>query len=345
MSDTTLISWADATFNPWMGCQRVSPACEHCYAETSTPVRVLRERKLEVWGPPSTTPRQRTSLSNWKKPRQWDRAAARAGKRVRVFCASLADVFEDHPALPPWRAELFAMIEQTPHLDWMLLTKRPQNIRAMVPPSWLEAPRANVWLGTTVEDQRRAEERIPHLLAVPAAVRFLSCEPLLGPVDLTQWLPCEHCNVRKTGNARPGDCPECGGWGEYDGEDCAECACTGNCVECDGAEGPRVHWVIAGGESGAGARPMHPDWARDLRDQCATAHVPFHFKQWGEWRDRRPGDPDTQPMVRLTDAGHNGQILGSDGGNDVWMQRVGKDRAGHELDGWTWQGFPEVSRG
>ncbi|MEY5060411.1 MAG: hypothetical protein RIS45_332, partial [Planctomycetota bacterium] len=143
MGDVTGIQWTDHTFNPWMGCQRVSPGCERCYAETLVTTRL----RLPVWGPPKTTERKRTAVANWRKPLAWDRAAAKAGKRARVFCASLADVFEDHPAVAPWRTELFALIEQTPHLDWQLLTKRPENLRKMLPTAWLESPRPNVWLG------------------------------------------------------------------------------------------------------------------------------------------------------------------------------------------------------
>lgn len=182
MGEKTNIQWCDATFNPWLGCVRVSPGCEHCYAEQLV---VHGRMSLPVWGPASTTARKRTAESTWKQPLAWNRAAEKSGVRKRVFCASLADVFEDHPMVAPWRAELFAMIERTPALDWQLLTKRPENMLRMLPVSWLENPRPNVWLGTTVEDQMRAEQRIPKLVRTPAAIRFLSCEPLLGHVDLS----------------------------------------------------------------------------------------------------------------------------------------------------------------
>jgi protein gp37 len=286
MAEESAISWTDATFNPWMGCARVSPACENCYAETLVTTRM----RLPVWGPPKTTARKRTAAANWAKPRAWDRAAAKAGRRTKVFCASLADVFEDHPALPEWRADLFELIEATPHLDWLLLTKRPQHMARFAPKRWADGWPANVWAGCTVEDQRRADERVPHLLRVPAAVRFLSCEPLLGPVDLRGMLP-------------------------------------------------GIDWIIAGGESGAAARPMHPDWAFDLLTQARRVGAAFHFKQWGEWRPRVPSDPDDQRHVRLTDLGENSQTGGA-GGNDVWMQRAGKHAAGRELDGRVWDEFP-----
>ena len=279
MAETT-IQWADYTFNPWVGCQRVSPGCEHCYAETYDKrvgggVDTLDGVKKLRWGPKA--PRIRTSAANWRQPMKWNREAAKAsaeteyvtasGQRVtphrpRVFCSSLADVFEDRPELVPWREDLFGLIASTPNLDWLLLTKRPENIarlwpefvrepggdgvlpcwppgRAMVGTPREHEPWPNVWLGTTVEDQQRARERIPHLLSVPAAVRFLSCEPLLEQIDLTPWL-------------------------FPDGR-------------------PVVDWVIIGGESGAGARRFDVAWALRLVKQCKAAGVraaPF-VKQLG----------------------------------------------------------------
>lgn len=253
----TTIEWADWTFNPWVGCAKVSEACRNCYAE----VRDIRFNRGRNWGP--TASRTRTTPGNWRKPLRWNAQLQGTGRRERVFCASLADVFEAHEALPPWREDLWSLVEQTPHLIWMLLTKRPENIRQAVPQGWLEegAWPDNVWLGTTAEDQVAADERIQHLPAAP--VRFLSCEPLLGPLDLQQPI-----------------------------------------------EESRVDWVITGGESGPGARPSHPDWFRSLRDQCTSAGVAFHFKQWGM--------------------------------HDASMARVGKRAAGRELDGRTWDEVPNV---
>ncbi len=236
------IEWTHHTFNPWWGCQRVSPGCEHCYAEALAK-RTGRAR----WG--AGVPRVPASEKMWGEPLRWNAAARTAGERHRVFCASMADVFEDLPELAPHRARLFELVAKTPNLDWLLLTKRPENAGRLwsqaqydafngadsLGPTW--AP--NVWIGTTVEDQRRAEERIPHLLRIPAAVRFLSCEPLLGPVDLDKVVLTE---------------PRVG----------------------------RIDWVICGGESGGGARRMSAEWARSLRDQCESDGVPFFFKQWGE---------------------------------------------------------------
>jgi protein gp37 len=169
MKDTA-IEWADDTFNPWWGCTKVSPGCTHCYAET-----LSNRYGKDVWGPGKE--RWRTSAKYWEGPIAWDRKAAREGKRRRVFCASMADVFD--PEVPMhWRSDLYDLIRKTPNLDWMLLTKRPGLIKS------LSAPPETVWLGTSVEDQRRADERIPELLAVPAAIHFLSVEPLLEPVQL-----------------------------------------------------------------------------------------------------------------------------------------------------------------
>lgn len=187
MGDQTKIQWTNHTFNPWLGCQKVSDGCKHCYAEVDAPARKHRAGGLELWGPPSTAARVRTSESYWKQPFTWDRKAASEGTRHRVFCASQADVFEDNAAVVAWREQLFSVIERTPHLDWQLLTKRPENFKRMLPASWLATPRANVWLGTTVENQAAADARIPELLSTPAAVRFLSCEPLLEAIDLAGW--------------------------------------------------------------------------------------------------------------------------------------------------------------
>ena len=204
-----------------------------------------------VWGPWNR--RIRTAESTWRQPLAWNRAAAKSGKRTLVFCASLADVFDDE--VPhQWRRALWGLIESTPDLTWLLLTKRPQNIENMMPPDLIP----KVWLGVTVEDQQRADERIPILAAMPAPVRFVSCEPMLGEVNLSAWLPIEH-----------GDA--CG-WGPS----VLETACM-----LDGGTAWRrgINWIICGGESGPNARPMAEEWAKDLRDQANAAQIPFLFKQ------------------------------------------------------------------
>lgn len=177
----TKIEWTDYTFNPWIGCARVSKGCVHCYAEA-----LAKRFGTAEWGVDKA--RVRTSAEYWGKPAAWNKAAAAAGQRRRVFCASMADVFEERPELDAWRAELWRLIEQTPALDWLLLTKRPQNVMAMVPEAWRAGLPPNVWVGASVEDQEAAQARIPALAKVPARVRFLSAEPLLGPVNLERLL-------------------------------------------------------------------------------------------------------------------------------------------------------------
>ena len=182
MGDVTNIAWTDSTFNPWLGCEKVSAGCKNCYAENDTPIRDHRGKGLELWG--GDAARVVTGADNWKKPARWNREAQAAGRRHRVFCASLADVFEDRRDLDAPRARLFALIEQTPWLDWQLVTKRPENMVRLATASWAERWPANVWAGCTVEDQPAADERVPWLRDVPAAVRFLSMEPLIAPVVL-----------------------------------------------------------------------------------------------------------------------------------------------------------------
>ena len=233
MGADSKIEWTHHTFNAWIGCQRVSPGCEHCYAEA-----LSKRMGWARWGPKE--PRKILSEAYWRGPLKWNRDAASVGERHRVFCSSLSDVFEDRPELREHRQRLFGLIIETPHLDWLLLTKRPENVERLMPD--FAAPFGvwpdNVWLGTTVEDQRRADERIGDLLRIPAAVRFLSAEPLLEAVDLK-------LSVR------------------------------------DQDDVGRVDWVIAGGESGPGARPFELSWARNIVRQCRDAGVPVLVKQLG----------------------------------------------------------------
>lgn len=250
MGTTTAISWTDHTFNTWWGCQRVSPGCENCYAET-----FAKRTGNDVWG--KNADRRRFGDKHWNEPFKWNRSAESEGRRHRVFCASMADVFEDREDHLNDRDRLFDTIHQTPWLDWQLLTKRPENVLKMVPyvdaSDWPD----NVWIGATVEDQKRADERVPVLLEIPAKVRFLSCEPLLGSVVLRpSWTELE---LRSFG---------------------------GDGVECF----PRVDWVIVGGESGPKHRPLNLDAARHLRDQCLADGVPFFFKQVGGLRPTSGGD-------------------------------------------------------
>lgn len=257
------IQWTTHTFNPWEGCQRVSPGCEHCYAENRNHRFAGDDQSKVLWGP--NAPRRRTSAANWRKPLNWNQAAAVAGERHRVFCASLADVFEQRFELEEMRLELFELIRKTPSLDWLLLTKRPQNVRRMISDAidrtattpwdtqhvgtWLQdwvdgRPPHNVWIGATVEDQVRADARIPILLNIPARVRFLSCEPLLERVNL---------------NLRP----------------------MSRLISPRGMKTTGIDWVIIGGESGPNARQFNVEWAEDLIAQCRRSMVAPFVKQLG----------------------------------------------------------------
>jgi protein gp37 len=181
MAENSFIGWTDHTFNPWIGCTKVSAACDFCYAE------VWDARfKGDRWGPKADRKRTKT----YGNPVKWNAEAQKKGIRYKVFCASLADIFDNHKSIQPqWRTDVWDLVEKTPFLDWQFLTKRPQNISKFVPKSWMEKGfPENVWVGTTVEDHTTAEQRIPSLLNVPARVRFLSCEPMIGSVDLTNVL-------------------------------------------------------------------------------------------------------------------------------------------------------------
>jgi len=271
------IEWTHHTFNPWWGCTKVSPGCKHCYAE-----KWSRRVGLSVWGARSA--RRFFSDAHWQEPLRWNSESEMTGIRRRVFCASMADIFEARADLDPWRSRLWALIESTPALDWLLLTKRPEHVASKIP--WNNHWPANVWLGTTAENQLWASRRIPILLEHAAAVRFVSCEPLVGPVDLTRWLGSK----RQQGG---------------------------------------IDWVIAGGESGGKARPMNPDWARSLRDQCLKEGAAFHFKQWGQWR----------PDSAIASTSKKSCVVESQGGS-AKLIRLSKHAAGRDLDGRTWDEFP-----
>jgi protein gp37 len=318
LAENTKIEWAHHTFNPWVGCTKVSPGCDNCYAEGWA----NRTGQAGLW----SGERRRTSPANWAKVIKWDRAAEAAGERHRVFCASLADVF-DNQADKTWRDLLWNLIHQTKHLDWLLLTKRPQNIAKMLPLDW-DAGWPNVWLGTTVENQEEADRRIPHLLAVPAAVRFLSCEPLLGPVNLSKWFPVSRV---------------CGA--EDRSEETRQALAQIVNAAWRKIQPAVIDWVICGGESGPKARPMHPDWARSLRDQCQAAGVAFHFKQWGEWSPSTPESASGNPRSGWQClAGHphapRAKELCPEAGA-AFIERVGKANAGRLLDGREWNEFPD----
>jgi len=260
--ENSKIEWTDHTFNPWIGCQRVSPGCTHCYAEA-----LATRYGLAKWGVKAV--RKRTSPAYWRKPLSWNRRAEREGVRRRVFCASMADVFD--PKAPAGaREDLWDLIRQTPNLDWQILTKRPDLIRqtpnldwqiltkrperirgngkpgtCMLPADW-GAGYPNVWLGVTIEDAMHWAKRWMTFSNVPARIRFVSYEPALGPI----------------------------------------------CMSC-GHNGILPDWVIFGGESGPGARPTDAQWARAIRDQCASTGIAFFLKQWGTWASCPDPDADT----------------------------------------------------
>lgn len=303
MGKNSKIEWTHHTFNPWWGCVKVSQGCEHCYAETFS-----KRTGHAIWGPAKTTQRRTFGDKHWAEPLKWDADAAKAGERHRVFCASMADVFEEHPQLDTERRHLWDLIRETPHLDWMLLTKRPRNIADMVPGEWRTVGRwpANVWVGTSVENQEQAEQRIPALRWIPAPVKFLSCEPLLSPLAL---------------------------------EDLAYEAAGYNRL---------VDWVIVGGESGPHARPMHPDWARSLRDQCQAAGISFHYKQHGAWLHRSQVPAHLRLDLAMANVfGHDFKYHEwSDGTESIRLPKTfAGTPIGRELDGRTWDEYPVANQG
>lgn len=298
MGENSKISWTNHTFNPWWGCVKVSPGCANCYAET------FSHRFGTLWGPQS----QRRFFGNkhWDEPLKWDRKAAKEGKRAKVFCGSMCDIFENRPDLVEPRKRLCDLILATPNLTWLLLTKRPENILYLLQETesilGISLP-DNVWLGTTGEDQERFEQRWRNLeyagMALNPSVLFLSAEPLLSHLDISAWIS------------------------EYREED------------EDGSVLSRgIDWVICGGESGDRARPMNPNWARSLRDQCQSAGVPFFFKQQGEWAEfgSELGDGIVVDCTKT-------QSYEFDDGTQ--MYRVGKDKSGDLLDGQEWKQFPD----
>jgi protein gp37 len=320
MADRSHIQWTDATWNTVTGCTRVSEGCERCYIERTPPFRI-NHRAFDAPGIGGSTGvllhEDRLAMPlRWRRPR-------------RVFVNSLADLF--HDAVPTEHiAKVFATMARAEQHTFQILTKRPARMRALLADGGLalmEAtgdeetalalydtywPLPNVWLGVSVETQQWADIRIPHLLRTEAAVRFASCEPLLGPVDLTQELPAD-----------------------------------------DGKSFPGLDWVIVGGESGPDARPMHPDWARQLREQCQAANVPFFFKQWGAWAPTRwrviGADTPYRRLVgdRLDEFGHRIEmrrtdLLLDDMARPTPAAHGGTRHTGRELDGRAWDQTPPV---
>ena len=351
MAENSMIEWTDDTVNPWWGCTKVSPACTHCYAEAFS-----KRTGRAVWGPKAE---RWVRIDNAKRDLLKSvRRAIKEDSPRRVFMCSMADIFDEHPDLIEPRAEWWAILHEVaemrlpdgrPAVIPLILSKRPEAMAAYAAEhGWP----SNAWAGTTVEDQRRADERIPHLLRVPAPVRFLSLEPLLGPVDLGQWIErIDHCNECGMESAPHVDdvCPHCheeghtiSTWGEAQ----AERYRTGERYDDESALGRAdldgvidIHWLIIGGESGPKARPMHPEWARSLIAQGQEAGVPVLFKQWGAWAPDSAGDHcitmSGRTMPNLEPSGRNGD-------GTARIKRIGKKAAGRIIDGRTWD---EVPRG
>jgi protein gp37 len=262
-----------ATFNPWWGCQKVSRACKNCYAEHLSDVRMGNH----CWGPNST--RKKFGDKHWNEPLKWNKECQKLGIKRKVFSGSMCDIFEDHPDVIEERERLFRLINATPYLNWLLLTKRPENILKMLPAHWKspdgktwDVP-TNIWFGTTVENQEEAEKRVRPLIGVKMVtgrIIFLSMEPLMGPVDLEQNVFPDRLirNVSEENRTK---------WLDV------------------------IDWVIAGGESGAPEKvdPSHPYWFISLRDQCKKYRVPFFFKQWGTFYTWSMSLTDRQPHFKM----------------------------------------------
>ncbi|CUA90885.1 Bacteriophage protein gp37 [Chelatococcus sambhunathii] len=331
MGANTKIEWTETTWNPLAGCSVVSPGCTNCYAMQMAH-RIKRMTEGRTGNPADTPYFGTTRIMNGKAiwtgevhlvdgaltaPLRWKRPR-------RIFVNSMSDLF--HESVPDeWIDRVFAVMAMCPQHTFQVLTKRSDRMRAYVDGMWdrrealgglmssvggderqgwyapecdgkrgwvgMHLPLPNVWLGVSAEDQRRANERVPDLREAPAAVRFISAEPLLGAIDFEPWLD-------------------------------------------------RIDWIIVGGESGPGARPMHPDWARSIRDQCAAAGTAFFFKQWGAWVPHRPWTADT--ITVWPDGSVGAGNANENGGGGCDMLKVAKKAAGRLLDGREHNAMPEV---
>lgn len=356
MSEKTKIEWCDGTVNWWAGCSKISPACDICYAERMAG---------RLWGTQWGAGQPRTQFAGADATlKALDRKAKRLGTPLTVFHNSLSDFFDKEVPVQ-WRISALRSMLETRNLIHLVLTKRIGNAGEMLEAAfravhagregWSDNVPPHIWIGATICNQEEADRDIPKLLALPAAKRFLSMEPLLGPVNLQSLTPM------------------CAPWFP---RDVRLNALTGETLGRFSMTQPsptRINWVIVGGESGPGARPMHPDWTRSLRDQCQAAGVPFLFKQWGEWK----------PISQMEEAQHTSLYVPNrkaksheDQGNldDIFGRRctvetavvhlngtthaiaapmaflqgtgamqtfkVGKEAAGRLLGGRTWDGVP-----
>ena len=348
MADGTTIEWTDATWNPITGCSVMSPGCTNCYAMRLAGTRLQHDPSRA--GLARATKAGPVWTGEVRFNEQWLDQPLRWRRPRRIFVCAHGDLF--HEAVPDvWIDRVLAVMALAPQHSFQVLTKRPERMRDYLAhiqaefdaspddlnerfgahcaqlsgdpcaAGWFEDhvnwPLPNVWLGVSVEDQLRADERIPILLDTPAAVRWVSAEPLLGPVDLYGGDPDP-----RLGGVIAGEGLSLVQWWRHDDPRGAPLR-------------PGVDWVVAGGESGPGARPMHPDWARSLRDQCAAAGVPFLFKQWGEWAELR--GPHGIPRGHCEPGG--AYFAWDDG---VVSERVGKKAAGRLLDGELHDAWPEA---
>jgi len=263
VAEKTGIAWCDSTWNPWIGCTKVSPGCDHCYAAEQDSRKRWDGGKTH-WG--AGVPRYRTSASNWVQPIAWNKKAAKSGEVHRVFCASLADVFDNEIDLT-WRLDLWQLIEKTPNLSWLLVTKRIGNVPAMVPAWMHNGFPTNVRILITVVNQEEADRDVPKLLAL-SCKNGISYEPALGPVDWSPWLwpMCWHWDAKYRS---PEDAIAAGAYAEQKPQGLVS------------AHRKFLEWIIVGGESGPKARPFDIDWAYSTVAQCKGASVPCFVKQLG----------------------------------------------------------------
>lgn len=340
MAANSNISWTHHTVNFWIGCTKVSAACDNCYAERDWAM-TGRLKRVE-WGPHAARSLTKDPIAQC---RSFAAKAAKNGRRERVSVNSLSDWADNHKSIPEdRRAAIFESAKMFPNLDFILLTKRPENMRRFLPPDWGNGYR-NVWLGVSAENQETADHRVPILLSTPAAVRWASAEPMLGAIRLDDL---DYAAYLDSHAKTPRPDPQSENWPRlrYD-------ALRGHMKGPDDIGLPKLDWVVCGGESGPRARPMHPDWVRSIRDQCAAAGVAFHFKQWGEWApeiDRDRDDPDWRLdyVGTYADRG-NRRWLNLAGGQGYHgerfhvMRRVGTKAAGRRLDGQIHDAYPEIA--
>ncbi len=414
---TTTIEWAQQVWNPLVGCTVHSPGCTNCYAmRMAYRLEAMAKEQMMLRDSPLAhycgTTRKVKGNAVWTgqvnlAPESTLLAPLRRKKPTRYFVNSMSDLF--HESVPDeWIDQIFAVMALCPQHTFQVLTKRSDRMREYLSGgrwAWrvIEAKKAfdrahrpgmggilgttngalpNVWLGVSVEDQTRADQRIPDLLNTPAAVRWISAEPLLGPVDLRQWQHSYGCGCGWGGDNPLDFCRDCDWLGHATGEietyppsfrlqgiPVAGCGSCGKdldgskaCPECEGEDSdglsfgpnsrPKIDWIVVGGESGKSARPMHPDWARSLRDQCAAANVPFFFKQWGEWGpEGEAGDHGLKAALLRGEKWDFHTAAYGEVHNDrigtAWMQmdvyRVGKKAAGRLLDGIEHNAMPSAA--